>query len=212
MSYQRSGATGTYPWAIDKSRPIRTKHSCGEYQHGGAGHHTVVGEISAKWEIQLVRSRGMRKQDTPSWFSLYGLASTRIRILEVTATEEIELARWRFEIGDSQSPGCHFHVQILGDDNDVMFPKTLDVPRLPGIMVTPMDALEFLLAELFQDDWRRQSLRKSDALASWAAFQRKRLIKVLGWQQHKLSTGNGSPWTLLKQGKPDWDLLIKDSQ
>ena len=212
LSYRASRTTGIHPWTIRESKPIRTKPSNGEYQCGGNGHHKVFGEVSAKWEIQLVRLKGKKKHYAPSLFSLNGLASTKVRILEVRGTEEIELARWRFEIGDSQSPGCHFHVQVLGDDNDVMFPRTLDVPRLPGIMVTPMDALEFLLAELFQDEWKKITSRSSDALAAWAACQRKRLTKVLEWQQTTLSTGSGSPWTLLKISKPDSDLLIKESQ
>ncbi len=211
-SYQMSRATASFPWTIGESKPIRTIPSIGKYECGGDGSHTVIGEVSAKWEIQLVRLKGKKKNHAPSLFSLNGLASTKVRILEVMTEGERELARWRFEIGDFQSPGCHFHVQVLGDHDDEKFPKSLAVPRLPGIMVTPMDALEFLLAELFQDEWKNKTSRSSDALTAWAACQRKRLTKVLEWQQTQLSTGSGSPWTLLKGGRPDSDLLTKASQ
>lgn len=211
-SYQKSLTTTIFSWTIGESKPIRTIPSIGKYECGGDGALTVIGEVSAKWEIQLVRLKEKKKNHAPSLFALTGLASTKVRILKVTAEGEQELARWRFEIGDFQSPGCHFHVQVLGNDDDEKFPKSLAVPRLPGIMVTPMDALEFLLAELFQDEWKHKTSRSSDALTAWAGCQRKRLTRVLEWQKAKLSAGSGSPWTLLKGGKPDSNLLIMDLQ
>jgi len=209
-SYQSSRTAGCYSWSINEAKPIRTVPSIGAYECGGDGPHTVVGEVSAKWEIQLFKVKQKKKSHPYQLFVLDGLASTRVRILEFVDGAERELARWRFEVGDSQSPGCHFHVQVLGNDDDEKFPKSLAVPRLPGIMVTPMDALGFLLAELFQDDWKRKTSKSSDALSAWAACQRKRLTKVLDWQQAQLSSGIGSPWSLLKSSRPNSDLLIGD--
>jgi len=210
-NYQASRATTEFSWVIQEANPVRTKPSMGEHRVGGGGGHNVIGELSAIWRIRLIRLSGQKKLSLPSLFSLVGIASTRVRILEMSnAGNQNELARWRFEVGDAQSPGCHFHVQVLGGDGDSLFPKTLEVPRLPGILITPMDALEFLLGEIFQDCWRRETSKSCDAMTQWSGCQKKRLTRVLKWQRDHLETGSGSPWTWLKGRKPEADLLIKD--
>lgn len=120
-----------------------------------------------------------------------------------------ELAMWRIEIGDDASPGCHFHVQIRGEDEEGPFPKRLSVPRLPTCLASPMAALEFLLAELFQEAWLRHVSAETDALRQWRAIQRDRLEKLFAWQTQTVSRVNQtSPWSTLKLAKPPADLFV----
>ena len=115
---------------------------------------------------------------------------------------------WRMEIGDSGSPGCHFHVQILGQTQEIPFPKSLSVPRIPSLIMTPAAVLEFVLAELFQDEWARQVGRNGADLKRWAAIQKKRWQNLLNWKLEVVST-SASPWTTMKSEKPNVDLFIK---
>lgn len=197
--------------SIPQQRPIRTTWSDGKYEPGGNGRHKVYATISSVWQVTIPASSGPTpKRGTPqSHFAVAGKASTRVSVFACQGNDQPrELARWRFEIGNADSPGCHFHSQILGDDSDAVFPKSMPVPRFPNILFTPMDALEFVLAELFQDEWARHVARETDAIRNWATCQRKRLESLLKWQQETLKNSSGSPWTALKAAKPSAHLLI----
>ena len=54
-------------------------------------------------------------------------------------------------------PGCFFHASILGESKieGDLFPKSLSVPRFPSIFFTPVGVMEFVLGELFQQEWVR---------------------------------------------------------
>jgi hypothetical protein len=186
--------------------------SDGKYETDGNGKHSVYATLSSIWQVSIpaVNGRTPKKGIQQSYFEVIGKASTRISVFAHRAHgAPDELARWRFEIGDSVSPGCHFHAQVLGEDNDQIFPKSMSVPRLPNMLFTPMDALEFVLAELFQDEWARHVARENDAIRNWAGCQKDRLIKLLKWQQDRLEKNSGSPWTSLKAAKPHVHLLVR---
>lgn len=202
-------------WEIPRSTPIQTVRSAGEYEVGDGGEHTIFGRLSSVWDIVTPRAGSKtKKRNAPhNSFLLVGRASTRISIFEYHPNgDHRELGRWRFEVGDAQSPGCHFHVQILGEEGDQFFPKSMCVPRLPAILITPMDALEFLLGEIFQSRWRQRAAQKTDSMQNWANCQRKRLMNVFAWQRAKIEKTSGSPWTSLKSEKPDVDLLFAEVQ
>ena len=69
-------------------------------------------------------------------FEVAGLASTKLRILDAVSDDETELAMWRVELGDQQSPGCYFHTQILGQSDVPPFPHSVCIPRLPTLFAT----------------------------------------------------------------------------
>jgi hypothetical protein len=193
-------------WTIAESRPIRTKHSAGEYERSAKG-PTVVGTLSSIWEIKRINPP---KAKAPAKsFELVGNASTVIRLFRVSADgqDEEQVAMWRMEIGQDDSPGCHFHVQVLGDSDTIPFPRSLSIPRLPTLMATPPAVLEFLLAELFQERWRKHVFAESSALKRWRAIQRDRLRRLLAWQTQQVSGSTGSPWCTLKAAKPAADLF-----
>jgi hypothetical protein len=200
-------------WEITKDMPVQTIRSNGEYEPDDQGEHTVFGTLSALWEIRLPAPTGkrMKRHAEHSHFELCGCASTRVIVWEYKpGGKHCELARWRFEVGDSESPGCHFHVQIMGEEPDQFFPKTMSVPRLPGLLVTPMDSLEFLLAEIFQDRWKQHASQQTDPMRHWSSCQRKRLVNLLSWLREGIANAAGSPWTSLKGCKPSGNLLIAD--
>ena len=196
-------------WQIPEKDPIQTKVSEGEYEPDDRrGAHDVFGRISGIWDIRKFNAKGKKKNFRSPNFILFGIASTKISVWSQKRDNiPKELARWTVEIGSASSPGCHFHTQIDLDDQDNKFPKSLSVPRLPGVLHTPMDALDFLLGELFQDKWYQQASRQSDPVQTWANCQRTRLVRLLGWQSQKLSAASGSPWTMLKRQKPELDIF-----
>jgi hypothetical protein len=207
-SLQDESSPQSVDWGIPRSTPLRSIQSAGEHEIGGRGIH-VFAEFSFVWHIKRI-PRARRKEPAKE-FQIRGVASTVARIFEVAAsgTQGAEIAMWRIEIGDDNSPGCHFHMQILGEENDGPFPKRLSVPRFPTCLTSPMAALEFLLAELFQEKWQKNVSYETDALRSWRAIQRQRLGKLLDWQSKTVSELNHvSPWSALKFAKPPVDIFV----
>lgn len=195
-------------WEIPMSTPLRIVKSAGEYELGGRG-VPVTGEFSFLWEIRRIRPA--RRREPAKEFELIGIASAVARIFGVGDNDARgdELAMWRMEIGDDNSPGCHFHVQIRGEAEDGPFPKRLSVPRLPTCLASPMAALEFLLAELFQESWRKHVSAETDALKNWRAIQRDRLRRLFAWHSDTVSALNqASPWATLKHAKPPTDIFV----
>jgi hypothetical protein len=199
--------TGQFSWNIPSAHPLRTIVSKGEYENGSKGRQ-VAATLSFLWEVTRVHPK---KRKLPAkLFELVGIGSTVVRVFQMNDddTQGPELAMWRTEVGDEQSPGCHFHVQVLGETEDLPFPKGLSVPRLPSCLVTPMAALEFMLAELFQERWRKHIFTETDALKTWRAIQRERMSRLFSWQSRAASEGNRSPWAALKAAKPPQGIFI----
>lgn len=197
-------------WEIPEEKPLVTRPSQGEYEPDSNGGLSVFAEISCIWEISCVPTKSSKT--LPSEFELHGLASTKVRIKQVNEDGSTQCAAmWRMEIGDSSAPGCHFHVQVLGELQDGPFPKSLPVPRLPGLPATPLLVVEYVLAEMFQDEWQRSVVgQKRPELQMWRGIQSQRFKRFLEWQGEIVSsTSLGSPWTELKVKKPDADLFTK---
>lgn len=205
--YRNSATQSAFDWEIPESDPLLTIDTKA-YEPGGHGQRIVFGEITAKWRIK--REPPLKKSMPAKFFSLVGLASTRIR-LKYAATENSpakEIAMWRMEIADGNSPGCFFHSQILGQSNDPPFPSSLPVPRLPIIMMTPAAVSEFVFAELFQDRWGPHTALQVPHLNRWAPIQQQRFGRLLDWKIQQLKKTSGSPWSCLKTAQPNADLFI----
>jgi hypothetical protein len=199
----------TFRWEISRQRPIRTIRSPGEYERGGGGEHTVYAEVTGIWEIAPVAPR--RKAQPWHKCALVGLASSVVRIFDEGANGPRELAMWRMEMADDQGPGCYFHVQLCGERTEPPFPKSMSVPRLPTLPVTPAAALEFVLGEIFQESWGPEGLaREDDNLRRWRTIQTKRLERFLAWQHAEVQRDGvlGSPWIRLKRLKPNAGLFL----
>jgi hypothetical protein len=192
-----------------KNPPIRTIVSHGEYeQQPREGEHKVFAEITTIWEILCPPEKGPKKQQQKH-FQLCGIGSTKVRILKTDDSGTQELAMWRCEIGNEPAPGCHFHSQVEGERTAPPYPKSLSVPRLPTILVTPMAVLEFVLAELFQSRWKEHALQETAYMQRWRPIQKRRLQNLLRWQSGCLENGTGSPWTSFKMQKPDANLFVR---
>ena len=185
-------------------RCLRTKPSK-DYEAGRRqGGQDVYAVISGIWKLRPLGSSGPKQE-----IEFCGIASTKI---ELYASDEpsTRLAMWRLELGADDAPGCYVHAQILGDSNDPPFPKSVPIPRLPSIFVTPMSAVEFVLGELFQDKWAKETAGNTDAASFWRARQQQRLQSLFSWYQDCLKKAGSSPWMALKEAKPEGGMFLLD--
>jgi hypothetical protein len=204
-SFASEATARSFDWGIPAERPLRTRVSEGEYEEHSRGSLRIMAEITSVWTIKQVRDGG--KKALAARFTLAGKTSTMVRIRP--SEGETEVAMWRMEVGDARSPGCHFHVQVLGEADAVPFPKSLSVPRLPAIHATPPAVIEFVMGELFQENWDKHVTARSVHVKRWAPIQRQRLEKLLTWQLKVVRENSlGSPWISLKRGKPEASLFV----
>jgi hypothetical protein len=184
-------------------KPLWTRVSEGEYEAGDRrGHERVVGCVSGNWDVTPLGSASKKtKGKTSRLIQFSGIASTRVEIF--TEDRQTRLAMWRVELGDAASPGCYFHVQVLGEDVSPPFPKSLPIPRLPSLFVSPLAVTEYLFGELFQDAWGQTAASGTDDIQRWSNFQRQRFKRVLDFHQMALASALASPWISLKKGKPE---------
>jgi hypothetical protein len=182
-------------WGIDPAAPVRTRAS-DEIQHQGRG--DVTAEVCATYDISPMGPHGTGRYQTRV-FALGGIASVRVVLKN---QDGVILGVWRNELGDTASPGCFFHTQILGQDEALPFPKSLSIPRLPGICVTLPATIEFVLGELFQAAWPEHVCRETRFTATWAETQRPLLDRVLSWKSETVRSAQSSPWIALKRRRP----------
>lgn len=195
-------------WVIPEGDPLLSIPSKG-YEKQDKGGHVVFAAISFRWDIEPLGDTSRRSIQNRK-FALVGVASTKVRLLEVIdGGLERELGMWRMEIADSNSPGCYFHVQVLGENLEVPFPKSLSVPRFPALVASPPAVIEFVLGELFQEEWQRVSSQETADIMRWKPIQRRRIAALLSWQLLSLDRATGSPWTALKIAQPPADLFTR---
>jgi hypothetical protein len=195
---------GSTPWGIAEDQPLRT------IPKSYGGDREVYAEITSVWDVERVPERRRRQSATVFRLS-EGRTSTRVRLmLGNPDVGGVEIAMWRAEIGDAASPGCYFHVQVRGQQEAVPFPSWLPIPRLPTILVAPTAVVEYVLGELFQDQWRQEVGRARGELDVWRPIQARRLVSILEWHTEVVRTTRGSPWTGLKITQPDTKLFLPD--
>lgn len=204
---QVARSTDVRRWQIPAERPLRTILSDGESQPDGKSKHKVRAEFSFVWEI--------RKLDEGKWrnskyFLLDGLASTVTRLTVDADGEERVIARWTTEVGDAASPGTHFHFQVNRPDSENLpFPRSLDIPRLPAPFMSPFLVIDLALGEIFQDRWKKHSLTENKDSKWWRGIQQERVLRFLKWQTKCVQDFAGSPWMALKVAKPARELLVE---
>jgi len=187
-------------WSIPQTTPLKTNPSNGQYEPGDRGAHRVHAEISSTWDIMPLGDNSPKMYSTRK-FQISGKASTIIRF--VKSDDSSEIASWRLESGgDDTHPGCFFHMHINNESS-----TDIPVPRLPGILLTVGDALDFVLGELFQDDWKKHVSREEYNLKIWKNIQRERMLSLFAWKINTLKGTLGSPWIALKTAKPEASLL-----
>jgi hypothetical protein len=211
--------------SIEPTWPLLTRPCGGAYEHDGGGQYaTLHAEITARWEVHPVGTRVKSSKDRR--FEVAGKASTvaELFVTDPDAVERTKVASWRMEIGNYDSPGAFFHVQIpesrnrTVDGHLALWPSWLSVPRIAAGPFTPMLAVEFVLGELFQEGWRDHVgsvggiVRQSD-VDRWRNLQEQRLLAYLDWQRESLRVGAlGTPLQTLKWAKPPPALLAGDQR
>jgi hypothetical protein len=213
---QRHDIADLPAWELSLARPLRTRVSKGEYEaYGRIGRHYVQASISSTWKIQPARPK---KPRTPSeTFSITGLASARVEFHDCCKDTEcrgVSLGSWRMELATTNAsdeegarfPGCFFHASVLGEatNEGAVFPKSLSVPRLPSIMFSPISVAEYVLGELFQDEWTRPERHARPSEKQLASIQRDRLRSLLKWQLNLVEkVQSTTPWLVLKRTPPN---------
>ncbi len=200
-----AAAHRAFRWEL---REIRTVVSEGEYEPGSRrGARRVAASVSGTWDVRPEGPSARKpKERQKRLIKFSGIASTRVRFLD--ADDGASIGMWRMELGDANSPGCYFHVQVLGDQEAPPFPKSVSVPRLPSLFVTPMGAIEYVLGELFQDRWAKIAAESTGNVQRWIALQKRRLMRLLDWQRATVEKSLMSPWMALKAAKPEPDMFL----
>jgi hypothetical protein len=191
----------TGKWQIDRSDPIKTIPSWGACEKDGKG-KDLQGWMSFVWGMKRGRN---------GIVELNGKASTVITIHEIEKNgrsyrlkhaESEWLQRWNIDVvTDEGAPGPAIHAQISNRAN-------VPVPRLPSILFTPADCLDFLLGELFQENWE-EHLAGHSHTASFAVSQQDRMQRLLKEHDSRLQDrGRLSAWTNFKKGRPTDDLFL----
>ena len=156
----------------------------------------IYAVCSGIWEVMPLGNS--KKNRAKRNIRFCGIASTKIE-LYLKNKKYPPIAMWRLEFGTHDSPGCYFHAQIH---------KNPPIPRLPSFFVTPMAAIEFVIGELFQNDWKQTAMSNHGSATFWRSLQRGRLICLLNWYKDSLAKGDSSPWMNLKVKKPKERMFI----
>lgn len=184
---------------------IETIPNEGNHQVGRCGHgRSLSGKLEFKWMIEPC---GLPNRRQPL-ARPFALRNSSIRIAFRDLSLGISVACWDFDIGDHQSPGCHVHAKFAPIQQEERAALSdVDVPRLPSIILTPMDAIDFMVGELWQEEWLRISAGTSVELKAWRQYPKRRLLKLLEWYLGEVRDAQGAPWNHLKRAKPDRFLL-----
>ncbi|RYG60020.1 hypothetical protein EON80_25100 [bacterium] len=184
---------------IPQDRPVRTRSSKG-YKPQQEGGMNLFATLSGSWEISKFDATDKKRT---GMFRTIGLASWVVT-LRLEKDPTVVVARWNFDLGLKGAPGCFFHAQfeptkILsnGESSD------LDVPRLFSLLVTPMDALAFVLGEIFQDEWARTAENSLlQPVRTFRTRQLGRMNRLFTWLLQRMEHGEGIPLANLKGAMP----------
>ena len=206
--------------AVGPDWPIKTVACGGGYERDdGGAYKDLYGEIVFQWQLRPLGDAS-KKPQARRRVEVAGIASTIARLKVNEGGTMVDVASWRMEFGDSQSPGAFFHAQIpdapegAGQEDGVAspdrrWPHWLPVPRLPIPALTPMLALEFTLAEIFQDRWPRHLASGGYEVDQWRVLQKRRYARYFEWQRDNAETsGEGSPVVATKRAKPASDMFL----
>jgi len=183
-----------FVWEVDKNRSIWTRPSPGKYEPSNGGGKIVVGGCSWIWQLKKVDSKHA---------AVAGIVSLKISLSELVTTESGDkhkaLCEWNFDIGDHSHPGALVHTQVCSVNGDG---HLLSVPRFPSVILAPTDALDFLLGELFQEEWQKEAASVLDKSPKLARRMRMRLVNFLQEQANYLANAPGLAVHALKVWKP----------
>ena len=210
------------PISVGPKWPIRTIACNGGYERGdGGAYKDLFAELVFQWQLRPL-GRASRRAGAERRVEVAGIASTVARLKINDGGTVVDIASWRMEFGDDQSPGAFFHAQIpdapeaSGQEDRIAspfrkWPHWLPVPRLPIPALTPMLALEFTLAEIFQDRWPKHLAAGGYEVYKWRELQRRRYVSYFEWQRKNAETsGPGSAVLAAKRAMPDSNIFLPE--
>lgn len=200
--------------ASSKSASIHTVHTesvlhthPNKGQHQRASSVSLLGQLEFTWDVIPEVPQARR---AAARHFLIDNASIRMAICDVRDAECHDvLARWTFDIGNQESPGCHFHAKHEHIHDGAS--TNIDIPRLPALVVMPTDAMAFLFGELWQKQWTDDlETELRDPASRWRNWPRDRLEAVLSAFATCVTEDTSLiPWAAFKAYKPQSDLLLK---
>ena len=214
---RREGATVSV--GVNPSWPIKTIPCDGGYKRNNGGTQKgLFAEIVFQWQLRPLGPASKKRQANRR-VEVAGITSTVVRLKIKHEEVIVDVASWRMEFGDDQSPGAFFHAQIpdtLETSHQEhqagtigKWPHWLPVPRLPIPALTPMLGLEFTLAEIFQDSWPDHLASGGFEVEHWSTLQQRRFVNYFEWQKRNAEKSVfGSPILDTKRAKPDCDMFL----
>ena len=188
---------------VKTTSSLRTRPNDGLHQRSSG--IILLGELDFTWDVVPFRDKA--RKAAAKQFGLDN-SSMRLKLLRVGENDDRELvAQWTFDIGNAESPGCHFHAK---HENIHASTSNIDIPRLPTLVTMPTDAMAFIFGELWQKQWADELLSGLQTSADrWRPWPQRRLCAVLSSLTKCVADGNRLvPWAVLKAFKPRPDLLL----
>lgn len=177
----KKGGDQSFKWETTSGSPIVIKKS-----RNWKGVARDADELSAEMTVQY----------TCAWDSVKNRVRVKEGVTCVAIRNSVEVLKsFHFDSceGGWNNSAAHppFHMQIHGSVNDI--------PRMPSIIVHPVDVLNFAIMELHQSDWR-ELVETNDGrqkLRHLPARQRNRLIKIADGWISSLKNGGGRSHALV---------------
>ena len=211
-NHARAAEGSLVVWATDPDKPIETIPNKGSHQPGRSDHGvSLKAKISFVWRFEAI---GQPSKNKPCWrVVVLKDSSVKVRLYlasdcnDLLSNDGSCVAAWDFDVGNDQSPGCHFHAKYHEcDEVRRMAFQGVDVPRLPTFIFMPTDVIEYVVGELWQDECEKLALNSD--FQEWYKFSKKRSARVLEWHRAQASEAVGSPWMVIKTTKPKCHLLL----
>lgn len=186
-------------WEIREEDPLVTK--IGSSEPAGRGGAPLYATVSSIWQIKRVKE----KKGPVKFFELAGEGSTHIKIFREDETLQLH---WHVDLKtNKKAPGYPFHIQVKQIGNGRDGPP---VPRFMSSLVTPIECVDFVLGELFHEDWERHQHEKDAKTRSLVSAQGTRVANILEAQNATLIDGpkTQTSWMKLKSWEPSLDICL----
>lgn len=186
--------------ATEPHLAVRTKEHKGTYQEGARGHHSLQGELS--WTISL-------KKVARNTVAISGNASMSICIWRLPRHSRRSLRKqfiaFNFDVGQASGPGPCMHAQVKAfrGNTAIVGQSEIDIPRIPSLIATPPDCVDYLLSQLFQEKWHRRFHNERAAEAQIWVKQRQRFATLFNHaQQSVLGANDRTGWQWMRTWIP----------
>ncbi len=184
--YRGAAKTRFVDWEIALQRPVVTLPTC---DYDRAASQMVHAEMTGRAKIKRVGND-----------LVFDDVATIITIMSHTSHGITSIGSWHFDVGVVNGPGSFFHAKVEGEFD---FPAEFPVPRLTGLPLIPVAALEYVIGELFQIRWPRHVDADRREVLDWRSVQSRRLFNYFNTLREHVLREERTPMVLLKAWKPE---------